>query len=102
MTKPIVIVRGGGDRSLTEQITEVLGRDVVLIVDDCASLERELFAGAYDAERLDEPLRLPDPITMEIVMRKETKMMAEPIYFDRPAKDWQQNEKRGRMKPRRR
>lgn len=91
--KPIVVV--SGDQSLTEQIAAVLGRDAVLVVDDLGAVEREML----------EPLRIPDPITMEIVMRREIAddlRRVAPIYLDRPIKDWQQNQKRGRMKPRRR
>lgn len=94
--RPIVVVRGGEGRSLTEQITEVLGKDVVLVVEDLGEIEREMF------DRLDAPLRLPEPIVMEIAMREQIKMMAEPIYLDRPAKDWQDNQRKRRMKPRRR
>lgn len=89
--KPIVVVTG--DQSLTEQIAAVFGRDAVLVVDDLGAVEREML----------EPLRIPDPITMEIVMRREiADDLRRPIYLDRPIKDWQQNQKRGRMKPRRR
>ena len=96
--KPIVVVTGG--RSLTEQIAAVFGQDAVVIVDDIASVERELIEEAYE-----RPLRLPDPITMEIAMRREIAddlRRTATIYLDRPAKDWQQNQRRGRMKPRRR
>lgn len=91
--KPIVVVTG--DQSLTEQIAAVFGQDVVLVVDDLGAVEREML----------EPLRVPDPITMEIVMRREISddlRRTSAIYLDRPVKDWQQNQKRGRMKPRRR
>ncbi len=94
--KPIVVVTGG--RSLTEQIAAVFGQDAVVIVDDIASVERELIED-------ERPLRLPDPITMEIVMRREIAddlRRTATIYLDRPIKDWQQNQRRGRMKPRRR
>lgn len=90
--KPIVVVTGGG-QSLTEQISEVFGRDAVLVVDDLGAVESEML----------QPLRAPDPVTFEIVMRREiADDLRRPIYLDRPVKDWQQNQKRGRMKPRRR